>query len=767
MAAESPELEPFVGPRPFRRTEEDRIRFFGRDRETEEIVSLILSHSVVLVYAQSGAGKTSLFEAQVAPALGTSGFTVFPLARVRAAIPEGIEPAAVENIYAFAALLSIAQPEGGRGEADASPAGASLAGATLQMYLQANGSEPPSPRCIVFDQFEEIFTDESVFALRPTRWQEEQVEFFRQVEQAVRSDPLLRAVFVIRKEHLAELDRFAGLLPEGFQTRFHLEPLGREAAIAAVKLPVRNTRRSFADGVPEELVDKLLLMRVDVGAGEIREVRGRLVEPLHLQLVCQSLWDELDADDTVITKEHLRTLGDVDQVLGQLYDGAVRAASAAGGISEKRLRRRIESDFITPAGTRGIVFVGDEADGAGFRKAVDELERQHLVRAEWRAGADWHELTHDRLIQPIRASNARYRAVAARRVRRLVAIAVAVAAIAGGIAAGVVFAETRDGGSAGAREEGFVLVQYSSLRATGSTAPITRATFDPDGKLVATASDEGTVRLWDWRTGRVVAELQGSQPLTSVAFSPDGSRVVTAGADGAARVWEWQTATLAAVLQSGRPAPLSSAAFSPDGSRVATASADGTVRVWSWRTKTVDIVLPHPSQVTSAAFSPADPRLLVTASSDGGARVWNWRSGQDVVGLAAGREPAPLSSAAFGPDGEQIVTAGVDGVARVWSWQEQRIDAELKHPAQVASAVLSSPPTEFVVTAAADGVARVWDWRARKVAQELSASQEPAPLSNAAVTPVGSFVVTAGADGIARIYGPASASGSGAQEEES
>jgi hypothetical protein len=765
MAAESPELEPFVGPRPFRRTEEDRARFFGRDRETEEIVSLILSHSVVLVYAQSGAGKTSLFEAQVAPALGTNGFTVFPLARVRATIPDGVDAAAVENLYAFAALLSIAQADGDRPEA-----GTSLATKTLHAYLQANGGEPPSPRCIVFDQFEEIFTDESVFALRPTRWQEEQMAFFRQVDQAVRSDPLLRAVFVIRKEHLAELDRFANLLPEGFHTRFHLEPLGREAAIAAVKLPVRNTRRSFAEGVPEELVEKLLLMRVDVGGGEIKEVPGRLVEPLHLQLVCQSLWEELDADDTLITKEHLRTLGDVDQVLGQLYDNAVRAASAAGGIPEKRLRRRIESDFITPAGTRGIVFVGDEADGAGFRTAVDELERQHLIRAEWRAGADWHELTHDRLIQPIRASNARYRAIAARRVRRLVAIALAVAAIAGGIVAGAVF--TSGGGSAVAREEGFVLVENSSLRTAGAVADpavaVTRAAFSPDGRLVVTANADGTAQVWDWRAKSSLAELRaGSQPLSSAAFSPDGRWVVTAGADGAARVWDWQTTTVAAVLRAGRPAPLSSAAFSPDGRRVATAGADGTVRVWSWRTRRVDILLPHPAQVTSAAFSPADPSLLVTASTDGGARVWNWPSGMGVVGLAAGREPAPLSSAAFGPDGERIVTAGADGVARVWSWREERIDAELEHPAQVASAVLSSPPTQFVVTASADGVARVWDWRARRVAQELSASQEPAPLSNAAVTPVGSFVVTAGTDGVARIYGPASASGRGATEEAS
>src|ERR687884_159658 len=75
-------LEPYVGPRSFRRDVEDQSRFFGRDAETEEIVSLITSHRLVLIYAQSGAGKTSIFNAQVTPALESYGFNVLPLARV-------------------------------------------------------------------------------------------------------------------------------------------------------------------------------------------------------------------------------------------------------------------------------------------------------------------------------------------------------------------------------------------------------------------------------------------------------------------------------------------------------------------------------------------------------------------------------------------------------------------------------------------------------------------------------------------------------------
>jgi len=63
------EFIPYVGPRPFEREKEDSDRFFGRSHETQEIVSMIFGHPITLVYAQSGAGKTSLFNASITPKL--------------------------------------------------------------------------------------------------------------------------------------------------------------------------------------------------------------------------------------------------------------------------------------------------------------------------------------------------------------------------------------------------------------------------------------------------------------------------------------------------------------------------------------------------------------------------------------------------------------------------------------------------------------------------------------------------------------------------
>src|SRR6185436_19463030 len=93
------ELTPYIGSRYFERTEEDRKRFFGRDREIDELVGLVLAHNVVLVYAASGAGKTSLLNAGVFPKLVEEGFEVLPRGRLRVALPPGVALGEGTNPY--------------------------------------------------------------------------------------------------------------------------------------------------------------------------------------------------------------------------------------------------------------------------------------------------------------------------------------------------------------------------------------------------------------------------------------------------------------------------------------------------------------------------------------------------------------------------------------------------------------------------------------------------------------------------------------------
>ena len=419
MAIELREENPYVGPRPFE--ERERERFFGRDWEADELVSLVVAHPAVLLYAQSGAGKTSLIKARVVPLLkDEEGFEVLPVVRVGGELPEGVKPDQIANLFIFNTLMSWMEV----GINPARVVDLSLLDFLKRLPQATDEEGQPVLRIIIFDQFEELFT------FYPERWAERR-GFFAQVGEALSGDPFLRVLFVMREEYLAQLDPYVALLPERLRARFRLERLRKEAALAAVKGPLRDTKRSFAPGVAESLVEELLKIKVETRVGQTIEAPGEFVEPVQLQVVCRSLWEELPPEVTEITQRHLRTFGDVDRALSEFYERALKIAVQQTRVKEGKLRAWFEQNLITPMGTRGTVYRGAESTGGVPNSAIEVLERQHLIRAERRAGARWYELTHDRFIEPIRASNEAWRA--ARRQRRL-------RIIAGGVGAAVTVA---------------------------------------------------------------------------------------------------------------------------------------------------------------------------------------------------------------------------------------------------------------------------------------------------------------------------------------
>jgi hypothetical protein len=357
-----------------------------------------MGHNIVLLYSPSGAGKTSLINTQILSISGEDSDLdtpeVWPVALVRGAVPKGIEMRRIRNIYVWNALSRWV---------DSSECN-SLLTTTLTEFLNrplAARRAAQRARVLIFDQFEDLFT---AYTTRIT----ERADFFEQVAEALDGDPYLRVVFSMREEYAPQMDRYAELLPGGFRVRFRLDALSKEAALEAIKGPVESQNHYWATGAAEELLESRLMRVKGMDAdGQSFEAMGDSVEPVLLQVVCAEIWEKHDKTKRDITVAEVQKSGDVGHALQRFYEGAIRSAASAVEIPgyEARLRNWVETQLITPAGTRGTAFRLRDTTGGVLNAAVVELERQHLIRFEERAGGSWCELTHDMLIEPIRQFN--------------------------------------------------------------------------------------------------------------------------------------------------------------------------------------------------------------------------------------------------------------------------------------------------------------------------------------------------------------------------
>jgi len=198
----------------------------------------------------------------------------------------------------------------------------------------------------------------------------------------------------------------------------------------------------------------------------------------------------------------------------------------------------------------------------------------------------------------------------------------------------------------------------------GARGATDAAVFSPDGQHVLTGGDTRTAVIWDLTDKpRVARTLQDHRDAVfGVAYSSSGGLAATASADGTARIWEPASGRTLQVLQ-GHAGWVNAVAFSPDDRLVATASQDATARLWDANTgRFMRELRGHTGEVTGVGFSP-DGRLLVTASRDGTARIWEVASGKflSVISGLTGE----VNSAAFSPDGGRIVIAGKDGIAQI------------------------------------------------------------------------------------------------------
>ncbi|CAE6441801.1 unnamed protein product [Rhizoctonia solani] len=299
-----------------------------------------------------------------------------------------------------------------------------------------------------------------------------------------------------------------------------------------------------------------------------------------------------------------------------------------------------------------------------------------------------------------------------------------------------------------------------SKSSVGHRDAVTCVVYSPVGSLVASSSLDATIRVWDVTKGLLDSCLLSghSGPVHSVAFSPKGPLIASGSSDRTIRLWDSNACCPIREPYVGHSSCITSAAFSPDGTRLISGSWDKTIRVWSVDLGSLRlannplVIAAHTDWVTCLSFSPNGLKFA-SGSADKKIQIWDAQTGEQSKWRASpAKHSDTVTSIAFSPNGSHLASCSLDGVIQLWSTTTTTVSQPVGHSSSV-KVVAFSPDGSHLISGSTDMTTRVWEVDACPKAMTMGALVGHSGfIRSVAVTPDGTRIVSASNDKMLRVW---------------